>query len=414
MKILFYNHTGQVSGAERVLLTILTRLNRRSFEATVLCPSQGQLTRLVAELGVATESIAQLEARFTWRVDRLLRYLKSFPRVIRDLRHAVLKLEPDLIHANSIRAGLLATAATIDLEVPVAWHLHDILPRHPFSTAIRLVAGLSRKTQMIAISQAVAKNFLGRFSWLMKDRLHVVLNAVDLAGFADQKQAAMVVRDELGLVDDDLLFGIVGQLTPRKGQLELIRAFARTDIPHAKLAIVGAPVFDHDHNYALALRQEVTKLGLDSRVRLLGPRSDIGAVMQALDLLVVNSNVEAFGLVLLEAMACGTPVLAGEAGGIPEIIEHGQNGWLVPARNEPALAEALVYLSQDAELRSRLAEKGKQTINRRFTIDRYMNELEMFYQSHRDFKSKSASTQTVSVAKPREELVPDAPLRRSA
>src|ERR1700730_13994848 len=115
MKILFYNHTGQVSGAERMLLMILARLDQREFDPLVICPEQGPLLEMATNLGVPVESVSGFEARFTWRVDRLLRYLTSFFLVIRQLRQKVVSTRPDLIHANSIRAGLVATAATLGM-----------------------------------------------------------------------------------------------------------------------------------------------------------------------------------------------------------------------------------------------------------------------------------------------------------
>ncbi len=113
---------------------------------------------------------------------------------------------------------------------------------------------------------------------------------------------------------------------------------------------------------------------------MLGARSDVSAIMQSLDLLVVNSTAEPFGLVIVEAMACGTPVLAAAVDGIPEVIEHGVNGWLVPARNEKTLSEAMVKLSREPELRARLALAGRKHAAAHFSADRYLNELEGFYQ----------------------------------
>jgi glycosyltransferase involved in cell wall biosynthesis len=103
--------------------------------------------------------------------------------------------------------------------------------------------------------------------------------------------------------------------------------------------------------------------------------------MQALDLLIVNSTAEPFGLVIVEAMACGTSVLAASVDGIPEIIQHGVNGWLVPPGDERLLSEAIVHLSSQPKLRSRMAKQGKQHVASRFAADRYMFELRAFYQS---------------------------------
>ena len=381
MKILFYNHTGQVGGAEGMLLMILARLDPAAFEPVVVCPDQGPLREAVEELGVRAETVAGLDARFTWRADHLLRYLQSSVQIIRQIRKRVISIKPDLIHANSIRAGLVATAATFGLGTRVVWHLHDLLPRHPLSTSIRIFASLSSRTRMIAVSEAVARNFRGRLSRWMKNRVDVILNAIDLDKFQPDQTASRTISRELRLREGDLLLGIVGRLTPSKGQLELLRAFAQVlnEIPEATLVIVGAPQFNQEHEYLQLLEQSVLEQGIAERVRITGARSDIARIMQALDLLVINSSVEAFCLVALEAMACGTPILAAASGGIPELIEHGENGWLVPTRDEGTLAKAIVHLSRRPDLRARLGEQGKHHVSAAFSAERYLNELQAFY-----------------------------------
>ncbi len=382
MRILFYNHTGQASGAERVLLMILARLDRERFDPFVVCPTEGPLMKLAAELAPVV-AVDSLQARFTWRPDHLIGYIRSFLLVIQRFRQKVLNIKPDLIHANSIRAGLVATAATVGLKTRVVWHLHDLLPRHPLSNVIRAFAFLSSRTQMIAVSQAVADNFVGGFSPLKK-RVQAILNGIDLEKFQPGKTARNEIREELELDLAEPVIGIVGQLTPRKGQLELVRAFAQTlpDIPQAALLVVGAPLFNRDDEYAALLKQTAQELGIGERVKFTGARSDVGAVMQALDLLVINSSAEPFGLVAVEAMACGTPILAAASGGIPEIIEHGKTGWLVQPGDVLTLAAAMVSLSRQLALREHLAEQGKKHVGSRFSADRYLEELQAFYSSH--------------------------------
>ena len=359
---------------------ILARLDRDSFDPVVVCPEQESLSKLVSDLRVPLETVAGLEARFTWRGDYLVRYLKSFYQVISQVRRKAIGIKPDLIHANSIRSGLVATAATVGLGTRVVWHLHDLLPRHPLSTLIRAFAVLSGRTRMIAVSQAVAANFRGAFFPLRK-RVSVILNAIDLDKFQPAPNAKQEKRDELQLSNAEPLIGIVGQITPRKGQLELLRAFAQAlgDLPGAVLLIVGAPLFNRDPEYLDLLNKFASELGIAQNVRMLGSRSDVAAIMQALDLLVINSSAEPFGLVALEAMACGTPVLANATGGLTEIIEHGKDGWLVPLRDENALAAAMVSLSRQPLLRARLVKEGRKKVAARFSSDRYLTELQTFY-----------------------------------
>ena len=401
MKVLFYNHTGQVSGAERVLLMILARIDRDSFKPIMVCPDHDSLSDLVSRLGVPVEIVAGLEARFTWQVSDLARYCKSFFHVVRQLRARVAVIKPDLIHANSIRAGLVATAATFGLGSQVVWHLHDLLPQHPLSTLIRLFALFSTRTRMIAVSEAVASNFSGRFASRLKSRIVVILNAIDPDNILPDPTARRRIRKELRIRETDPLIGIVGQVTPRKGQLELVRAFAfaLSEIPRTVLLVAGAPLFNRDDEYMKAVEHVAMDRGIRDRVRMLGARSDIGAIMQALDLLVVNSNAEPFGLVILEAMACGTPVLAAAVDGIPEIIEHQENGWLVPSRDEGALARAIIDLSRDPELRAQLAKQGRAHVAAHFSANRYLTDLQSFYGFSEDSKPEEKSNAVTSEPK---------------
>ena len=197
---------------------------------------------------------------------------------------------------------------------------------------------------------------------MLKDRVSVILNAIDLDKFQPDETAGACDSYRTAFRKSDLAIGIVGQLTPRKGQLELLRAFSQAlkKAPNAVLLIVGAPLFNRDHEYLELLKR--TSCGVGNQPTRYGcwERAAISArSCKALDLLVVNSSAEPFGLVILEAMACGTPVLAAAVDGIPEIIDTRENGWLVPARDERALAEAMVHLHQRPSFVSGWREQAK-------------------------------------------------------
>ncbi|HEY0659249.1 MAG TPA: glycosyltransferase family 4 protein, partial [Pyrinomonadaceae bacterium] len=250
MKILFYSHTGTVSGAENILLLALKRLDRRRFTPSAICPAEGNLAEKISELDIQCETIAPLEMRFTWRVDLFFKYLLSFWRIFKQLRARIIKAKPDLIHANSIRAGLVATAASAGTKIPVYWHLQDELPRHPFSSLIRLSAVASSRVRLIAASQATADSFRGRILHFFKNRLplRVIHNVIELENFEVDSRNRCKIREELGIGKGEFVIGSVGQITPRKGQIELIRAFAEANkqMPSSTLLVVGAPMFNQD------------------------------------------------------------------------------------------------------------------------------------------------------------------------
>lgn len=401
MKLLFYNHTATVSGAERVLLLIISQLDKTEFEAAVLCPA-GELQAEIQATGVPCLTVEKLEARFTWRPDLLQHYLASFVRAIWSVRAQVKAVAPDLIHANSIRAGLVMTAATIGLRVPVLWHLHDLLPHHPISTAIRWCVLLSSRVRLLAVSHATAQRFRGLLLRLKRVPSQVILNCADTEKFQPQADLRAAMRTELHLNATVPVVGIIGQITARKDQLGLIRAFALVvrELPQAVLLIVGEPLFTTaDQQYDLQLKQVVAQLGIAEQVRFLGARRDVPAVMQALDVLVVNSLAEPCGLVVLEGMASGLPVIATAVGGNPEMIHHALSGWLVPPNDALALATEILNLLRAPSLRQQLGRNARMRVIELFTIPHYMTEIKRFYfacQRHGGIKAQPGRTRSSS------------------
>jgi glycosyltransferase involved in cell wall biosynthesis len=385
VKILFYNHTGKVSGGERVLGMIVSGLNRQRFESVVMCPEDGPLAPMMAAGRVRTIVIDALVARFTWRPKHLIHYLASFVRLMRTARVAAIAEQPDLIHANSIRSGLVMTIATAGLKVPVIWHVHDLLPRHPLSTAIRFVATASRNTYVIAVSEAVAKRFRGAVARCFPRRLHMrtIHNAVDVEKFYPHSLKRDETRRSLGFAEHELIVGIVGQLTPRKGQLETIEAFVQVTpkFPEAKLIIVGEALFNRDSEYADKLQDAAERLGISDRVLFVGQREDITELTRAFDLAIVNSRAEPFGLTVVEAMASGTPVLATAVDGIREIIKHGQTGWLVRSGECQELVQGIELLLADQGLRTQLSTAALTTVRSRFAAEAFISNLEKLYGS---------------------------------
>src|SRR5438552_4940022 len=211
MRVLFYNHTTNISGAERVLLLALRRIDRTVIEPVVICPD-GELARECDQLGVPIRAINELNARFTLRPDKLAIYLLSLLKTVRALRNEIISAEVDAIHANSIRAGIVALFATLWTGRIVFWHVHDELKPHPLSTVTRLLVRASRRCRVIAVSEATASSFIGHIlkGSQVRRPVMVIHNAVDLESI-DADVKGRDLRGDLGLEPDSFLFGTVGQ-----------------------------------------------------------------------------------------------------------------------------------------------------------------------------------------------------------
>ena len=389
LRVLFYNHTGKCSGAERVLLDTLAALQaappvdgHQPYILSAACPTDDDLASLIEAQGVTVHPVPTLKARFTSNPRVLFGYLRSFARNILGFRKLVRTVAPDLLYANTVRAGLVATLATLGTKTPVAWHVHDDLPVHPLSTLIRRTAFHSRRTTLLAVSKATAIAFAGSLDF--GHRLRVLYNGVDLARFPHKSTvAASTFRDELGLASEDQLVAAVGMINPRKGLAGLLDAFrlVADSNPKAHLAIVGAPIFNRDDLHLADLQRQCTRLGLDSRVHFTGPRKDIPAVLRAADLLVLNALVEPFGLVLVEGIASGTPVLTTRVGGIPEIVTDERTGFLVEPGNSQALATRLLTVLSDPTTRARVAATALAEVAPRFSRERYAEGILTFFRT---------------------------------
>jgi len=258
--------------------------------------------------------------------------------------------------------------------VPVIWHARNLLAGDMWDVD-RALAPLA--TRIVCNAEAIRRRFAGSRGW---DRSLTIVNAVDTREFHPGVPRAPF-RRELGIPDAAPLVGIVGRIGLGKGHEHFIEAALRLLAAglDAHFAIVGDPLFDEDAWRADTLRRVVKDAGREDRIRFVGYRRDVPAVMRGLDVLVLASDAEPCGRVLFEAMASGTAIVATASGGTPEIVRDGLEGLLVPPRDPAALARAVGVLAADASLRARFGVAGVARVAAEFTIERYVARILAVY-----------------------------------
>lgn len=260
--------------------------------------------------------------------------------------------------AHSLSIGLRA-ASWARVPLMVAHRRVDFpLGRHYFSQ--KKYRG--KLDAIIAISEGVKKVLIeGK---VPPEKIFVIPSGIDLSIF-EEIEDRNFLRRELGLAADDFLVGIVAALEDHKGHKYLFQAtkIVRQHSPKIKLIVVGSG------SLRLELESQVHELGLQDIVFFLGFREDVPRILASLDLFVLSSHMEGLGSSLLDALACGLPVVATRAGGIPEIIHHEETGLLVPPKDSEALAQAIIRLYHDRQLAHKLAARGREYVQRHFSAE---------------------------------------------
>ncbi len=375
MRILSVNHTATVGGAEVALLEQVSRDSiLPGIEIIIACPS-GDLGQQALERGIQTVPISDFEFSLKLHPRALPRQLQKLAESAVEIRKLTASLNVDLIHANSLRSGLMAGAATSFGGVPVVTHIHDCLPPTPLANVVRRVL-LTTSTALVANSQHTAANFKGDIKGAKE--IDVVYNTFSQDWLKAPSESELEdLRMRLGLEPDNLVVGMVAQLSPWKGQDMAIRAFAHVakDIPNAKLILAGSAKFRRpdarfdNTAYEQSLHELVTARGLTEKVVFTGEIGRVDLIDRLFDVLLMPSWEEPFGRAAVEAMAVGIAVISTRVGGPPEFIDDGVTGLLLDPKDEGGWARAIRALLGDAERRAELGNRAHGSVRGRFFGD---------------------------------------------
>lgn len=351
--------TLNVGGAEQLLLDICRRMSHHDIaSAVVYLKGEGPLEDEFREEGIQTRRVPLKAA-----VD---------PTVILPLARAIAGFRPDIVHTHMFKADLHGLVAARRLGVR-----HIVTTKHaaeqarnlaPVGAVDRWLA--ERSDAVIAVSRDMAE-FTARAEGIRRDLIRVIYSGADLDRLTPSRTRC-AVRREVGVGDAPIVL-TTARLHPAKGHPVLLRAMrlVRESLPEAILVIAG----DGEQRDELVALAEPD----GSKVRFLGARRDVADLVAAADCFVMSSLREGLGIALIEAMAYGRACVATRAGAIPEVVTHGVDGLLVEPGDPDALADALLQVLTDEDLRRRLEAAAPAAARERFDVARTTAEYAALY-----------------------------------
>ena len=388
-------------GARRKILHIITRLDRGgSAQNTLLtCQELRQKYDVVLAHGLSRESKMtdwerqSVERQITEACKHGLKDISIQSLVrrvdpIEDIRAffslwALLRREkPAIVHTHTYKAGILGCWAAKMAGVPIIVHTpHGHIFFGHFSPLVtrcfmiieRLTAAIVDR--MVALTEGERRDYLA-FSVANAHKMVTIHSGVNIDQFMKVKRNGREKRRSLGLNTNGFVVGTIGWLLPIKGPMYLLKAMAEVWQYHPDIQLVYVGKGDLEKE----LKGEAYRTGVSDKVKFLGWRDDIPEIMQILDIFVLPSLNEGMGRVLVEAMASGKPIVASNVGGIPDLVKHGHNGFLVAPGDANGLSLAIKKLIEDEQLRLEMGARGR-TMARDYGVEEMIKKIDDLYTS---------------------------------
>ena len=359
-KVLFLHGVTSIGGAERDLLGIIKEL--RGFEPVVVCPNQDPLLSLVRATGVSSACMNIPPWRKVKAIPLIL------PAIYR-LFQILVSYRINLLHINDLWWAPIGLAASRVAGIPCVTHVRaDYTARH-----IRRYR-LHTCQVCIPVSKAVGQSL--EIAGVSPSRIRLVYSGIDPSQISSTSDLAFI-KAKYKIAPDRIVIGSVGNLRAVKGYEYLIRAIAHIvpAFPSVLCLIIGGG----DRSYERVLCALVEDLALSNHILFTGFCDDVYPLLSVMDVFVLASISEGFGIALLEAMALSKPVVATSVGGIPEVVVHGQTGLLVDAKNPLALAHTIIHFLADRERAEVMGNRGRKRVETHFSIKSEIAKLETLY-----------------------------------
>lgn len=337
-------------GVEQLLVDLLPQLNRDHFNISLCCiHKRGHLVDVLQARGVPVH-LVKLNSRW----DPIGIY-----RLTRLMQKEQIKIVHTHMYASSISGIVAARLAKVPVIIANMHSMHEWHTKRRIWTAKKL---FNSADKIIAVSDCIKKDLIDKLK-LEPQKTLTIHNGVDLARFTPQIEVAGQ-NENLDIKDDEFVIGAIGRLVAFKGFTYLLKAakIIYSQQPKFKLVIVGGGELKQP------LKQQAQELGIADKVIFTGRQDNVLPFLASFELVVMSSITEGLPIVSLEAMAMGKAVVASRVGGIPEVVEERVTGLLVPPKDPSALAQAIITLMENPELRKSLGQAGRARVEEFFSL----------------------------------------------
>jgi glycosyltransferase involved in cell wall biosynthesis len=381
VKILFLSITSEIGGADLALLRTVQNLSRPEFEAAVALPGDGPLAGKFRAAGAEVHFVPMRRMKNTLDPLWHLRFLTGYPGVCRRIAELAREVRADVIHSNTLPMVYGSRAARL-AGLPHVWEVREMSLRPAAVQEALAAMALRGSSRIVAMSGSIAREVFGGPGGTLPPHLSVIYGSVDLERFRPDPAAGARLRERFNLPPESKVAGIWCRFDEWKGIPVAIRAagLLAREVPGFRLLVAGGPTAGHE-DYAEWLRELAGRTARDSIVFTgwLAPE-DSGAFVAGLDVAIhASTRPEPFGLVIAEAMSCGTPLVAPRLGSPLELVEDGVDGVLYAPGQPKELAAAVRRLLDEPALREKCARAGREKAERLFDVRKNVRQLEDIY-----------------------------------
>lgn len=366
LRVLHVIGGGEFGGAERHILNLATAFDPKLVEVSVCCLFAEPFLRVAREAGIRTHAVPMRH--------------KLDLGILTKLKDLIVSENIDIVHTHGVRANLVGRlAARLAGVETVVTTVHSLLVQdYPdwFSRVANMFierASRGLTTHFIAVSGGLQKALIQQ--GISQQKITVVYNGLNPESFREEGGTAGSWREKAGFPPGIQLAAVVGRLHPVKGHRQFLKSAAEVlkERKDVHFLVVGTgPERDR-------LEEYTRKLGISEHVTFTGFISDVSELMPDLNLLIVPSLWEGFGLTALEAMAVGVPVVATSVGGLPEIVEHCTTGLLVPPADEAGLTRGIIWMLDHPQEAVEMAAAAKNMVEQKFTARAMAKKTEELY-----------------------------------